>query len=118
MILRERRDADLGFSANTGRKSAPLGTAACSQAERFTTPTKPSSAGSSGASTCLCYHFGPDGLSVAKKTVENFVERALRLYEQEPGEALASARLGLYVRRWVRWAGGAVTEPSVLTNNP
>ena len=27
-----------------------------------------------------------------------------RLYEQEPGEAFASARLGLYVRRWVTWA--------------
>ncbi len=27
------------------------------------------------------------GLSVAKKTVENFVARAIRLYEQEPGEA-------------------------------
>ncbi len=32
-----------------------------------------------------CYHFGPDGLSVAKQTVENFVARAIRLYEQEPG---------------------------------
>ncbi len=53
----------------------------------------------------LGYHFRPDGLSVAKKTVENFVARAIRLYEQEPGEAEASARLGLYVRRWVRWTG-------------
>ncbi len=52
----------------------------------------------------LGYHFGPDGLCLAKKTVENFVARAIRLYEQEPGEVLASARLGLYVRRWVRWA--------------
>ena len=26
---------------------------------------------------------------------------------REPGEARASARLGLYVRRWVRWAGAA-----------
>ena len=51
----------------------------------------------------LGYHFGPDGLSVAQKTMEQFVARAIRLYEQEPGEALASARLGLYVKRWVRW---------------
>ncbi len=29
----------------------------------------------------------------------------IRLYEQEPEAALASARLGLYVRRWTRWAG-------------
>ncbi len=56
----------------------------------------------------LGYHFGPDGLSVAKKTIENFVARAIRLYEQEPGEACASARFGLYVERWVRWAGAGV----------
>ena len=54
------------------------------------------------------YHFGPDGLSVAKKTVENFVARAIRLYEQEPEEAGASARLGSYVRRWVRWTGAGL----------
>ncbi len=54
----------------------------------------------------------------SRKSVENFVARATRLYEQEPGEALAGAPLGLHVRRWVRWAGGAVTEPSVLTTNP
>ncbi len=56
----------------------------------------------------LGYHFGPAGLSVAAKTIERFVARAIRLYEQEPGEALASARLGLYVRRWVGWAGAGV----------
>ncbi len=55
---------------------------------------------------------------MAKKTIENFVARAIRLYEQELREALASARLGLHVQRWVRWAGVAATEPSVLTTNP
>ena len=34
-----------------------------------------------------------------------FVACATRLYEQKPGEAFASARFGMYVRRWVRWAG-------------
>ncbi len=34
--------------------------------------------------------------------LKGFVERATRLYEQEPGEACASARLRLYVRRWSR----------------
>ncbi len=53
-------------------------------------------------------HFRPDRLSVAAKTIENFVARAIRLYEQEPGEAFASARLGLYVRRWIRWAGAGL----------
>ena len=56
----------------------------------------------------LGYHFGQEGLSVAKTTIENFVERAIRLYEQEPGEAFASARLGSYVRRWVRWTTAGV----------
>ena len=31
----------------------------------------------------LGYHFGPEGISVAKETVKRFVERATRLYEQE-----------------------------------
>ena len=43
--------------------------------------------------------FGPEGLSVARKTLGNFAERALRLYEQEP------TRLGEYVERWLRWTG-------------
>ncbi len=70
----------------------------------------------SGASTCLCYHFGPDGLSVAKKTVENFVARAIRLYEQAPGEAFASARLGLYVRRWGGFRRGCLKVVLHLKN--
>ncbi len=71
----------------------------------------------------LGFHFSRDGLTVAKATIEKFVERATRLYEQEPGEVLASARLGLYVRRWVRWADAGLgaarganpkKEPSTL----
>ena len=50
----------------------------------------------------LGYHISPEGLSLAKKTVENFIARAIRLYEQEPGEGFASSRIGLYVGRWVR----------------
>jgi len=50
------------------------------------------------------YHFSPDGLSVAEKTIEKFLARAVRLYEQEQGEPLGSPLLGLYVERWVRWA--------------
>jgi hypothetical protein len=58
----------------------------------------------------LGYHFGPEGLSVAKKTIEQFVERALRLYEQEPGELGGSSRLGSYVRRWVGWVVAESTK--------
>jgi hypothetical protein len=57
----------------------------------------------------LGYHFSPEGLGVAKKTIENFVSRAIRLYEQEPGEAIASARLGLYVQRWVSWTRAGIS---------
>lgn len=52
----------------------------------------------------LGYHFSPEGLAVARKTVDKFVERALRLYEQGPGEPRDSSRLGVYVQRWLRWA--------------
>jgi hypothetical protein len=38
-------------------------------------------------------HFSPEGLSVAEKTIEKFLSRAARLYEQEPGEAFAPSRL-------------------------
>jgi len=43
----------------------------------------------------LGYHFEPDGLTMARKTIEKVFSRAIRLYEQGPGEAIASARLGL-----------------------
>ncbi len=42
-------------------------------------------------------------LSVAEKTIEKFLARAVRLYEQEQGEPFGSPRLGSYVRRWERW---------------
>jgi hypothetical protein len=56
----------------------------------------------------LGYRFGPSGLSIAKKTVENFLARAIRLYEQESGEPSGSARLGVYVQRWVTWVGAGL----------
>jgi RNA-directed DNA polymerase len=60
----------------------------------------------------LGYHISPEGLSVARKTVENFIERSARLYEQEPEGGVSSPRLGLYVKRWYRWVragfGGSI----------
>ncbi|MCI5223146.1 MAG: hypothetical protein D3924_10840 [Candidatus Electrothrix sp. AR4] len=50
----------------------------------------------------LGYHFTPDRLTVAKKTIQRFVERASRLYEREPGEPYGSSRFWDYVKRWVR----------------
>jgi len=45
------------------------------------------------------YHFSPEGLSMAEKTIEKFLARAVRLYEQEREEPFGSPLLGLYVRR-------------------
>ena len=53
----------------------------------------------------LGYYFGPEGLAIAQKTLYDFVERAIRLYEQRLGDPYGSIRLGEYAKRWVRWAG-------------
>jgi len=42
----------------------------------------------------LGYHFGPEKLTIAEKTLNNFVERANRLYVQGQGEPCDSTRLG------------------------
>ena len=54
----------------------------------------------------LGFHFSPEGLLVAEKTIKKFLARAARLYEQEREEPCSSPRLGLYVRRWMRWVKG------------
>ena len=59
----------------------------------------------------LGYHFKPDELTVADKTIERFVERIARLYEQ----GADSVRIGQYVRRWHGWASGYVRTTSVDT---
>jgi RNA-directed DNA polymerase len=62
----------------------------------------------------LGYHFSPNELILSQKTIDNFVEKALRLYEQEPPH-IRMKRLGEYRHRWVGWAlgvrsvGGAIT---------
>jgi len=42
----------------------------------------------------LGYHLWPDRLTVAQATVERFLARVTRLYEQEQGRPLRSARSG------------------------
>jgi len=56
----------------------------------------------------LGYHFGPEGLRVATKTLENFVARAYQLYEHERKEPTGSSTLGVYVQRWIRWVRGGI----------
>ena len=58
----------------------------------------------------LGYHFGTDGLSVVKKTIEEFIARAIRLYEQEPEEAWASARLWIMSAAVARMDSGRIAD--------
>src|SRR5947209_19183268 len=45
--------------------------------------------------------------------ISSFVARVRQLYEREPGEGV-SARLGAYVRRWVRWVTAGVAAVDSL----
>ncbi len=58
----------------------------------------------------LGYNFGPDGLGVAKATIERFIKRASRLYEQKRIGKVAPDALGMYTRRWMRWVRSGVGE--------
>ncbi len=40
--------------------------------------------------------------------MQNPIARAIRLYELEPGEPFDSSRPGVYVQRWVGWAGAGL----------
>jgi RNA-directed DNA polymerase len=66
----------------------------------------------------LGYHFSPEGLSVAEKTIEKFLARAIRLYEQEQREPSGPRLLGLYVRRWLKWASCIVCDKVDLVFEP
>ena len=52
----------------------------------------------------LGYHFSSGGLGIAPRTMDRFKELMARLYEQGADET----RLGLYARRWWRWARAGV----------
>ena len=48
----------------------------------------------------LGFHFTPDELSVAGKTIEKVTERIARLYEQ----GVDLLRIGQYIPRWLGWS--------------
>jgi hypothetical protein len=73
-------------------------------------PGKPSSGIEKGFDF-LGYHFDRERLTAAKATVERFVERATRLYEQRLGEPEGSRRLGMHVRRWAQWVRAGLGAP-------
>jgi RNA-directed DNA polymerase len=62
----------------------------------------------------LGYRFSREGLGLANATIQKFVERAVRLYEQGREQPNGASRLGVYVRRWVGWAQGGL--PSSRTD--
>ena len=62
----------------------------------------------------LGYHFSPTGLTVATDTVVRFIEHAARLYEQESGKLFSPSRLGLYIKRWLRWVDAGLDGNRVV----
>ena len=61
----------------------------------------------------LGYSFEPKGLSIAPKTLANFLESITQLYEQ----GADGKRIGQYVRNWGRWVSAGV-EISVINVFP
>ncbi len=97
------------FSARIGAKTAsdfttPLGWPCSLKAVVSKHPDKTFIGGMERGFDFPGYHLGPEGVTVAGQTVVNFVTKAARLYEQERMGAGAPDALGMYVRRWVRWA--------------
>ena len=45
---------------------------------------------------------------MAKQTIEQFVARAIRLYEQDRKEPCSPSRFGQYVKRWSAWSGAGI----------
>jgi hypothetical protein len=66
----------------------------------------------------LGYHFSAEGLTVAKKTIANFIEKASRLYEQERRAPSDVSLLEMYVRRWVGWARSGVVVYTGVGGEP
>ena len=62
---------------------------------------------------CCRKSFEPKGLSIAPKTLANFLDRVTQLYEQ----GADVRRIGLYVRNWLRWVRAGV-EISVMNLHP
>jgi hypothetical protein len=55
----------------------------------------------------LGYHFSPQGLRLAKKTVENFLEKARRINAQKCTSS-GKGELSDYVKSWCCWAYGGL----------
>jgi hypothetical protein len=62
----------------------------------------------------LGYRFSSAALGIAPQTIERFKARLARLYERGADEI----RLGLYARRWWRWANAGVTLSDMTRLRP
>ena len=64
----------------------------------------------------LGYRFRPAGLTLAKQTIANFIEKASRLYEQKRRAVSAATALEMYARRWLMWpqAGSSVSATGAI----
>jgi len=49
-----------------------------------------------------------------RKTVQNFIEKTSRLYEQKCRAALPAPALERYVKRWVRWMTSGQVLPNMI----
>ena len=58
----------------------------------------------------LGYSFEPKGLSIAPKTLANFLERITQLYEQ----GATVRRIGKYVRNWWGWVRAGVDKVMII----
>ena len=47
---------------------------------------------------------------MARKTIENFIEKASLLYEQKRRAGSIASPLEMYVRRWIGWAEGGMAN--------
>lgn len=58
----------------------------------------------------LGYHFSPQGLSLAEKTVQNFLEKARLIHGGDSGPSVKEG-LSDYVKTWLRWANSGLSSP-------
>jgi RNA-directed DNA polymerase len=66
----------------------------------------------------LGYRFSHQPLQLAAVTVERFMARCHRLYEQQQKAPELGAVLGDYVTRWRRWAAAGLGELSLSLSYP
>lgn len=71
----------------------------------------------------LGYHFSPDGLGLAHRTIDNFQTKLSRLYEQgrrsmrRDERQTVEATINTYIRRWRGWVSGGLSNAHLATSD-